>query len=114
MLVKYIEYDMPGFFFNESKMEKFDGEINWPNEHTFAYRIGEREEVEKGGETLTGQMKWGKRHIRGKKMSKEDVEREVPDCHILVNNMENNGWDHVIKCPAGNFQPREKDDIYIS
>jgi len=112
MLVKYISYYLPGFFFSENVVKEYHGKVEWPDDEAYAYRIGERMEIEKEGETLKGKFKWEERHIRGRKMSKEDVKREVHDCHILLSNMENNGWEHVIKCPAGNFQPLEKDDVY--
>lgn len=111
MLVKYIKFDLPGSFFSESHIEKYDGKVNWPK-YAYAYQIGEREEIKKGEETLKGDFRWEKRHIRGKKMSREEVEREIPNNHILLGNMICNEWNYVIQCPAGNFQPLTEDDIY--
>ena len=41
---------------------------------------------------------------------KDDSETQKDKYRILISNMESNGWDEVVKCITGNFQPLLKSD----
>lgn len=101
----YIEFDYPGALFAETQTKPYDGTtIVWP-EFAYAYKIGYREEIVQEKETLVGNMTWGKRVLRGKIYSLEQIKEKFPEAKILIENMEINGWDNVVRCPSGNFQP---------
>lgn len=49
----------------------------------------------------------------GESVTKEDVAK-LPDCRILLRNMECNNWDRVVRSRLGNYQPFNEDTQIIS
>ncbi|MDR2902673.1 MAG: hypothetical protein LBU87_06190 [Lactobacillales bacterium] len=48
----------------------------------------------------------------GQVFDKKGVEK-LPDTRMLLQNMELNGWDHVVQTKLGNFRPVGKDTIVL-
>ncbi len=56
----------------------------------------------------------GNTYIGGLLMTLEEVRQRHPDKSNLIANMEGNGWNRVIQCRTGNFQPFEDGDTQIA
>lgn len=114
---QYVEFMYPGAFFSETEVrevkERDPTKLEVP-QGCFGYRFFERQEVQEGGETLFGQPRnYSGTTYFGKAMTIADVKREMPDAKTLISNMENNGWDKVVKTRRGNFQPLQLEDRVI-
>jgi len=120
MMVKhYIEFIYPGAFFSESNIKEVNNRnpksVEIPNT-AFGFRFMDREEVElKSGEILKGDFKnisgW---YYEGKKMTLEDVEKEMPDENILIGNMILNKWDSIIWTKFNQAIPLYENDVVIA
>lgn len=101
MLKHYVEFIYPGIVTSESNNKEVTNRN--PGEITilkgsFGFRFADREEVElTDGEILKGKLKnksgW---YYQGKKMSLENVKREMPNKEILIDNMKYNGFKHIV------------------
>jgi len=101
---------------NSSKeIEGRDTKIDAPK-NSFAYQFFDRQEyVAQDGEVLVGRSRnHSGTHYFGKIMNLEDVQREVPNSHVLRSNMRDNEWDKVVKTRFGDFQLFEKDDVIVA
>lgn len=117
MLKHYVEFSYPGAFFSEHSIKEIAERkpelVNAP-EDAFAYRFYDREEVEVDGELLCGERKnFSAFTYFGKVYSLEEVKAEFPQYTTLINNMECNGWNKVVRTRRGNWQPLGEGDIVI-
>ena len=46
-------------------------------------------------------------------LTAEDVKSMAGDHKILLSNMVGNGWERIVRCRTGNFQPFEKGDVVL-
>jgi hypothetical protein len=118
MLKHYVEFIYPGIMLSESKNKEIVNrnpkEISIP-EGSFGFRFTDREEVELAdGEILTGKLKnnsgW---YYQGKKMSLEDVKREMPNEEILIDNMKCNGFKYIVWTKFGQAIPLYENDTVL-
>jgi hypothetical protein len=81
---------------------------------SFGFRVMHRNEVIEEGDVLLGQYKntsgW---FYIGKKMSKVDVCKEFGADSTLFRNMENNGYDYVVKSAFGQAFPLRGNDTVV-
>lgn len=116
MIIHYIEFVYAGSFLSETipvRISKREFKDPLP-QGAYAYSFFDQEEVEIDGEVLKGPPKnRSVRYIKGDVYDLEQVKAEIPDSRILISNMENNGYDKVVKCSQG-FIPLNKTDILIS
>ena len=111
MDVTYIEYLMPGLLFAESSVVPAPSGVP---DCAVGWRTFTRTEIQQGGEVLKGERRdvssWT---YRGREMTMEDVEREMPDSRILISNMQGNGWDRVVRIVNGHVYPLLDDDVVV-
>ena len=118
MIKHYVEFTMLGGFFYEYSTESIDhrdsSKVKVPK-NAFAFRFFDREEVESNGEILKGDRKnySSLYYVGGEIMTLAQVKKQLPQEEILINNMEINNWDKVIKHRFGGFQPFEKDNVLL-
>ena len=122
----YVEYLFPGVLFPEesahSVTERNPGRIaREAPEGVFAFRFydvvtttattagGEQVKLRSGAVNSTGRY-----YIDAEKLTAADVEALPGDHRILLSNMRGNGWDVILRCRTGNFQPLESGDVTIS
>ncbi len=107
---QFVTFYYLGIFMSEESSQEVESRdvmaLDVPDS-AFAFEFWERTETEVDGEALKGQPKnrSGRYYPEGRVMSVADVLVEDTDNRILVSNMENNGWDHVVKTRRGNYQP---------
>lgn len=122
MKVKYVRFDYPGTFVDESSMTKRttdDPEQIEVPKGAFAFRFCERTEVEADGETLLGEWQYddrtfyapGSRIVTLAEVKAGAIEG---DCNILISNMECNGWDRIVQTNRGNCKPYQENDYVLS
>ena len=114
----YVEILYPGAFVSGTEVRPVDSrdpaKFQAP-EGCFGYRFFDREEVVSGDEVLAGKPKnYSETHYFGKAMTVDEVKSEVPNSRILVSNMQENGWDRVVKTRCGNFQPLTSLDTIVA
>lgn len=116
MLVHYVRFLYPGILVSESSDRKIKSrkeEIKLPK-GAFAYQFFDREETEKGGETLMGKdKKHSGFYYKGREMTLAQVKKEMPDKDILISNMECNGYERIVMTKFGQAMPLNKEDVVI-
>jgi len=93
MLKHYVELDYPGTFFPETKVKEIASREDFQppfGKGLYAFAFFDREEVELNGEKLTSAAK-----------------------NRLLDNARINGWDILVLCPAGNWQPLQEGESLI-
>jgi hypothetical protein len=121
----YVEYLYPGTFFSEESAHPV-AERN-PQRiareappGVFAFRLYDiaTTTVHVGGQqvvTRSGALNaTGRFYIDAEKLTYADVEALPGDHRILLANMRGNGWDPILRCRTGNFQPLEPGDEIVS
>jgi hypothetical protein len=115
----YAEFLYPGIIVSETSLKEITREqylnpktITVPK-GSFGFRVMHRNEVIEEGDVLLGSYKntsgW---FYKGKKLSKADVAKEYGSDSTLYHNMENNGYEFVVKSEYGQAFPlHEKDTI---
>jgi hypothetical protein len=113
----YVEFYYPGSFMSESsshEVESRDRPASIPV-NAYAYSFYDREETVVDGEKLVGLIKnRSPMTYFGQTMTIDEVKRNVPNCNILVSNMECNGWEKVVRTKLGNFQPLNEGDVVLA
>ncbi len=119
MLKHYVRFFIPGSFFPESTTQEVrertpEAAKPWPD-CAFAFQFFSQEQMEGESGVLVGPEtdKSGRYYIDARKMTAEEIEKEVPESRMLVANMRGNGWQYVVKCRTGNFQPLEDRDRIV-
>lgn len=119
---KYVRFDFPGSFVDESSLVRRTTdnpeEIEVPK-GAFAFRFCERTEAEVDGETLLGEWQYddrtfyapGSRIVTLTEVKAGAIEG---NCDILISNMECNGWDRVVETNRGNVKPLRETDVVLS
>jgi hypothetical protein len=121
----YVEYLYPGSFFPEESRrpvtERDPATIaREAAPGAFAFRFydivtttvttnGPAIELRRGAVNPTGRY-----YIDAEKLTAADVEALPGDHRVLLANMRGNGWDPILRCRTGNFQPLEDGDVLIT
>lgn len=116
----YVTYKHPGSFMSEESVEPVDvrnpqQQANDAPSSAFAFFYfdvataivdveGERIETSSGRRNISSTY-----YINAELMSSDKVAALPGDHSILLSNMRGNGWDPVVRCRTGNFQPFEAD-----
>jgi hypothetical protein len=113
----YITFLFPGSFFANEKTEKVADRtmpVTLPD-GAFGYQFFDREELTGATGTLTGApFNHSGFTYFGRRMTLEEVKREVPDSAILQSNMHQLGKvDDVCLTVRGNFRPIHDGDTVI-
>ena len=114
----YVEILYPGAFVSETEVRPVQSrdptKVQAPK-NCFGYRFFDREEVVSGDEVLAGKPKnYSGIHYFGRVMTLDEVKAEVPNFSTLVNNMQGNKWDKVVRTRCGNFQPFTSLDTIVA
>lgn len=117
MLKHYVEFLYPGIITSETTLKEVQDReprnISIPEE-AFGFRFVDREEIELREEILKGEYKsqsgW---YYQGRKMSLEDVKREMPEKKILIDNMIYNSFDYIVWAKFGQAIPLYENDVVI-
>lgn len=116
MTKHYVEFLFPGTLFPEEQHKEIasrDAKIRWPK-GAYAYRIYDREEVRKGGETLVGKPRnFSNRFVRGEVYTLDRILSEMPNEKILASNIQQYESKAAVKCVTGNWQPLFPDDVVV-
>lgn len=70
---------------------------------------GDREQLASGERNRSGRF-----YIDAEKLTASDVEALPGDHRILLSNMRGNGWDTILRCRTGNFQPPLAEDSIVT
>lgn len=121
----YVEYLSPGSFVSEESAVPVTGRdpariAREAPASVFAFRFydiatttvtvsGKQVETKSGAINATARY-----YIDAEKLTAADVEALPGDHKILLSNMRGNGWDPILRCRTGNFQPLEDGDVVIS
>ena len=118
----YVEFVYPGIIVSETSVKEVESrdtsEVKVPD-GAFGFRFFDVliAKVECDGKTVelrSDRLNQSPMHYYGGRiLTREEVEREVPDNRILLDNMDGNGWNRVIKTRMGNFQPFEESDAFV-
>jgi hypothetical protein len=123
-ITTYVEYFYPGSFYPETSAvavtsrepERVAAEAP---EAAFAFRFFDRasltvsvgrKDVQLRSDRLNES---GRYYIDAEDLTMADVAALPGDHKILLANMRSNGWEPVVRCRTGNFQPREAGDVLI-
>lgn len=112
----YAEFQYPGTFLSESSTRAVDDpqSIEWP-ERAYSCRTFARTVMVIDGEELRGKARdYSPTTYRGEVFDLERVKREHPDKRILIQNMQGNGYDRVVRTAFGQLFPINDTDIVIS
>lgn len=120
MLKHFVEYLYPGIIVSETSVEEVaerDVKKVEVSDSCFGFRFFDRTVSVVDGETLTGDRKnvsgW---FYQGERMTLNEVKERFGNDRnysILISNMENNGYDAVVKTRFGQFMPLNKEDTVI-
>jgi hypothetical protein len=121
----YVEYLYPGSFYPEDMREQVTERdpaaiaVAAPS-GVFAFRFYDVVSATATLGDLTVSLRSaavnesGRFYIDAEKLTAADVEALPGDHAILLSNMRGNGWEPVLRCRTGNFQPLEFGDVIIS
>jgi hypothetical protein len=116
MIKHYIETLYPGFVFAEQSSHEIP-ERKRPNDlsnNCIGYRFFDREVIEENGEILKGEPKnYSPMTYIGKELTLEEVKATMPNEHILISNMEINGYKRVVVCRGMTLTPRDGDQVEL-
>jgi hypothetical protein len=124
-ITTYVEYLYPGSFYPETTAravttrnpERVAAEAP---EGVFAFRYFDRASVTAriGGRDVklrSGSLNQsGRYYIDAEELTMTDVAALPGDHSVLLSNMRSNGWDPILRCRTGNFQPLETGDALVS
>lgn len=114
MIRHYIEFLFAGIMFTDTSSQEIKSrsqEVEIPK-NCFGYRFYDIEESKgESGRTLrSGRINvTGVYYIKGTVFTLAQIKKLMPDS-ILRKNMENNGYNKVVKTISGTYQPVEKGD----
>lgn len=118
-----VEYLMPGSFMSEPMVKPISAysvkeAVDAAPDDAFCFTIYEVEETpDLGPDFLVlpkPKNRSVKHYIGGTVLSVDAVEAMEGDYAILVANMRGNGWDFVVRCRTGNFQPYAPGDVMVA
>lgn len=124
-ITTYVEYLYPGSFFSEESAHPVPARdpariAREAPDGVFAFRFYDiaTTTVTVGGQDVATRSSalnaTGRYYIDAEKLTYADVEALPGDHRILLSNMRGNGWDPILRCRPGNFQPLENCDVIIS
>lgn len=116
----YVAFQHPGAFFSEESVTKVttrnpERDAVKASDSVFAFFYfdivttvvdvaGERIETASGRRNISKTY-----YIDAELLTSVQVAALPGDNHILLSNMRGNGWDPIVRCRTGNFQPFEAD-----
>ena len=123
-ITTYVEYLYPGSLFSESSARVVSGRdpgraAREAPESAFAFRFYDRAEA---GITVDGRpvmlrsaefRATGRYYIDAEPLDAAAVAALPGDYSILLSNMRSNGWDVILRCRSGNFQPMRDGDTIV-
>lgn len=115
----FVAFHYPGVFRAEESHEEVghkNPDLITPPKNCFAFSFFDRTETTtNNGEVLRGNPKnhSDKFYVGGKTMTLAEVKSFLPDQKILIENMESNNWNKVIKTRFGNFLPFQSGDCIL-
>ena len=116
MTKHYVEFYYPGSFFPETQVEEIKSrkaKLTIPK-RCYAYSFFDLEEIQKNGETLTGDRKNQSRMTYfGTEYTLTELEKQFPKERVLISNIKNNGYLSAVKTRRGNWQGVSKGDKVI-
>lgn len=81
----------------------------------YGFRFYDQEEEDRNGEMLKGvQKNYSGWYFIGRKMTLEDVKKEMPDSKILISNMECNRYKAVVHTKRGQCFSLGDNDIVMA
>ncbi len=121
--VTYVRKLYPGAMVPEESVQRVQGRnpaeiVAAASKGVYAFQFIDRLEVaaETGGEALTLASKdrnaSGWFYVDGVVFTRADVEQR--GLGVLLDNMRSNGWDRVVRCRHGNYQPFNRGDSIVS
>ncbi len=119
----YVHFLSPGSFFpEESEIEVTDRDVDTleiPN-GCFAFNFFDivevtcQDDMGKVIKTHSNPLNESSRYyVNGTIMTKEEIGTQEGFDSILFRNMESNGWEEIVKCKTGNFQPFNEGDSIV-
>lgn len=118
MIRHYVEYVIPGSFFNEYSVREIKDRNkkleDIPN-GTVGFRFYDcNEEVIDGKKMMGVRENISPMTYVGRKYTLAEVKKKFPELTTLISNMKSNGWNRAVKTIKGNWQPLEKGDKVIA
>jgi hypothetical protein len=117
--VLFVQFFYQGLMFAETSTQDVENldpySVVWPD-HAYAFTMHRREDVIDGKSVYTGvsYQIGGTYYHHDSKVETLDEVRKRPDCKILIQNMESNGWDLVVWNRFGGFpQPFGDRDVVL-
>jgi hypothetical protein len=121
----YVRYLYPGAFFSEDSAHAVSGRdparvAREAPDGVFAFELYDvaAMTVTIGGEQVEMKSrvlhKTGRYYINAEKLTAADVEALPGDHRVLADNMRCNGWDIMLRCRTGNYQPLQEGDEVVS
>jgi len=121
MIQTFVEFRIPGVFVSETETRRVKSRRRPRSipKYAYCYRFFDQAvgEAELDGEKIevTGEQRnvSGRYFLGGTVYDRERIPK-TRDNRILISNAENNGWNKVIRCRTGNWQPFLEDDQVVS
>ena len=124
-VVTYVRYLLPGAFVPEetvrtvnSRDPRAAARRASPDAYAFEFFDRATAAAEVGGHQVQMNSRAlnesGTYYIDGETLTATGVAALPGDHRILLANMRSNGWEHVVRCRAGNFQPFRAGDEIVS
>jgi hypothetical protein len=121
----YVEYELPGVFVAEQDRRPVSSRdprkaAETAPRQAFAFTFYDvvvataYVDDEEVTTTSRSRSRSGRYFIDGEQFDAAGVEALPGDHHILLANMRGNGWEHVVRCRTGNFQPMQPGDEIVS
>ncbi len=118
----YVEFQYPGLLFSNISTQEVEtrdtSKLDMPK-NAFAFNFFDiiSMTIEVDGELVELESKRihksNLHYYGGKVYTAQEIRRKFPQEKTLISNMRINGYKKVIKCRTGNWQPLEKDDVFI-
>lgn len=116
-MMHFVEFLYPNILTSDTSIvEVSDRKIECVTmpEGSFGFRFVDQEQAIVNGEVLKGAFKdYSGWFYKGRRLSLDDVKKEMPDSNILISNMKCNGWAYVVKTKFGQCFPLEEKDVVI-
>ena len=118
MLKHYVQYLFPGILFDEYIEEEIADRnaalVSVPNS-AFGYRFFDKTEIVFCGEKLVGESKnFSPTTYFGTVYTLEEIKRQFPEYQTLIDNMEANDWNQVVRTRTSTWKPLKEGDVVIN
>lgn len=112
---QYICWFFPGSLVSETlDIPVENRDIPKRKEGAYGFYFYETEEVQKDGETLKGGVRnKSPNYYWGEAYPLDRIKKEFPHEHILISNIESNGYKRAIRTVRGNWQFLTDEDVVL-